>query len=483
MVWQPVPNHRISGFRWIMLFNKHQPKKISRNGTENIEKNMKINIHNISITILLLIVWVPAQTYFNQLFPVSTELTSTRSLGMGMAGVATSTGYGNIWSNPALLNPGNNLGIVTFSASLERVEEQRSFPVFDMFDDVVADNIYVSNRNWYNNISAGILLNLPLGLRAGLARMTFWDFKYDYLEEVRGSLPSGNYNRDPMAGYHKIHREGHISATSLGLAFSPLSILDLGFGLHLLAGNDLLDRGGIEVYDDNNPDEALAAFADTLYISEMELDGNPMVITGGLAIQPLQRLKIGINYRSAVELKIDGYSRVPVIQERTNLPDYQGLDSTGALAINLPATYSFGLETKLSNPIATRAMVEFHYTDWSDFSIGYDQLVNNETSLPHKYKSTREIRIGVEHVLLNKLPFRFGFTYSESPLGQELELTRITVGGSHDFGPAVLDVAAVFSTVGYRYEDIFPAGGETPSYLESVDESRTTVKVSLNVPF
>lgn len=444
---------------------------------------MKINVHNISLALLLLVVGIPAQTYFNVLFPVSTEMISTRSLGMGMAGVATSTGIGNIWSNPALLNPGSSRGVATFGGSLERLEEQRSFPVFDMFDDVVADNIYVSNRNWYNNINAGILLNLPLRLRAGLARTTFWDFKYDYLEEVRGSLPSGNYNRDPLVGYHKTHREGYISTTSLGLAFSPLSILDMGLGLHLLAGNNLLDQTGIEVYDDNNPDEALAAFADTLYISELELDGNPMIVTGGLAIQPLQRLKIGINYRSAVELKIDGYSRVPVIMEKTNLPGYEGLDSTGLLVINLPATFTIGLETKLSNPIATRAMVEFHYTNWSDYSIGYDRLVNNETSLPHKYKSTREIRAGVEHVLLNKLPFRFGFVYSESPLGQEFELTRITIGGSHDFGPAVLDVAAVFGTVGYRYEDIFPAGGETPPYLESVSESRTTVKVSLNVPF
>ena len=46
----------------------------------------------------------------------------------------------------------------------------------------------------------------------------FWDFRYDYNEEVRASLGPGVYNRDPVAGYHVVNVEGAIRSFELGLS-------------------------------------------------------------------------------------------------------------------------------------------------------------------------------------------------------------------------------------------------------------------------
>ena len=48
----------------------------------------------------------------------------------------------------------------------------------------------------------------------------FWDFRYDYNEEVRASLGPGVYNRDPVAGYHVVNVEGAIRSFELGLSTS-----------------------------------------------------------------------------------------------------------------------------------------------------------------------------------------------------------------------------------------------------------------------
>ena len=171
-----------------MLFKKQQLINISHRApsyagqAENIEKKMKLTIHNISIVLLLLVVGVPAQSYFGLLFPQGYEITSTKSLAMGLTGTASEIGFGNLFTNPAFLSTGQAGFLFTIDGNLRRHEEQRSYPVYDMFEDVVADNIYVSNRHWYSDVNAGLTVRLPLGLTAGFARTTFWDLKYDYLK-------------------------------------------------------------------------------------------------------------------------------------------------------------------------------------------------------------------------------------------------------------------------------------------------------------
>ena len=51
------------------------------------------------------------------------------------------------------------------------------------------------------------------------------DFRYE--EEIRGSL-YGQYNRDPLAGYHRITSTGNNTAISMGGSFQLFKSLRLG---------------------------------------------------------------------------------------------------------------------------------------------------------------------------------------------------------------------------------------------------------------
>ncbi len=445
---------------------------------------MKIHLRNISCLmgmILLLVVVLPAQSYFGLLFPPGHEITSTKSLAMGMTGAASEIDYANLFTNPALITAGEGSFLFTVDGNLRRHEEQRSYPVYDMFDDVVADNIYVSNRHWYSDINAGLVMRLPLGLTAGFARTTFWDLNYDYLEEVRGSLPAGNYNRDPLAGYHEIHNSGRIFSNSLGVGYELWAGLKLGFAAHLLTAGEISNQVGVQVI---LADDALAAPFDTTVYSEIELDDTPIRFSAGIAVQPYPGLQIGINYNSDVSLTLTGFNLVPEIQERTLLPDYVAPDTTTNLEISLPSAFSIGVEAHLSNPIATKAVFEIHNKDWSSYKMEYYPAQDTLLALPHNFSDAWEIHAGVEHILFDTMPFRFGIIYTQSPLGDEFEATHITVGGGYKIGPVYLDAAAIFGSIGYNFEDLFVGVDQPlPDYLEMVEESQTRVNISVSVPF
>ncbi len=442
----------------------------------------KFNLKNLALLVLVIgSGMLCGQAYFNAFLPGS-EPVPARSLGMGATGAATEIGYGNLWSNPALLSGADGLGIITVNSGILRRVEQRSFAVYDYFDDVAVTNIYVTNRNWYDDISGGLTVNLPFNTVLGLARSTFWDWRYDYQEQVRGELSAGNYNRDPLVGYHKIERQGSINATSAGIGFRPLAGLQVGLAGHFLSANDLSQVAGVIVIEE---DEALAATDTFLISSDFELEGLPMILTTGVSYRVLPALQLGFSYRSGVKLGIDGFELTPTIVERTLLPGYEARDTVTAVDFSLPAVVSFGLEARLNNPIATKAVVEASRTSWSDYAAEFAVSDDSTATLEHDFQDTWEVKVGVEHVLLGELPFRFGLVFAQSPLGQEFETTRVTVGGSYQLGSAILDIGASIGMVEYQYEDLFPAVSQDAETLEleTVNETATRVNISLSVPF
>ena len=436
----------------------------------------------IVIALLLLHTGIVAQSYFSLILPQGQRLSSARSLSMGMSGVATSAGIDNLWMNPAMLSTRGQLLTATINGSLRRFEEKRSYPVMDMFDDVVTENVYAANRFWYPNMEGGLVAALPMDIHVGLAQSTFWDFNYDYAEEIRGSLPSGTYNRDPVRGYHEIQRSGKIMATNLGFSASLIQFIKLGASVQMLSGKDIQDRYAINVLE---PDDALASDTTFNFDSNVELDGNPMMFTLGAVVQPTHGLTVGFSYQSGVEIVLRNLWSIPTINERTQLPGYwnpAGWDTTGYTITTLPEKFVVGIEAKMKNPIATKAVLELHYTNWSEFKVEayppIETLLPIE-AVPYTLQETWEIHGGIEHVFYNKIPFRFGFIFSESPLGQEFETTRITLGSAYQWGNATFDFGIVFGSLSYRYEDLFIAVSEEIPHLDTVKESNAVATFTL----
>ena len=89
----------------------------------------------------------------------------------------------------------------------------------------------------------------------------------------------------------------------------------------------------------------------------------------------------------------------------------------------------------------------------------------------------------MEHIILGKTPLRFGFLFSESPLGEEFEITKFSIGSGFVFDNLSVDVSAIFGANDYRYQDLFQTAAEENSFLDRVDESSTVIKATVKYSF
>ncbi|MCF7804142.1 MAG: outer membrane protein transport protein [Candidatus Marinimicrobia bacterium] len=441
-------------------------------------KNLRTTITAIAVIGMIITPGIgSAQSYFSLILPQEFGPETAGYVSQGATGVANSVGYVNLWTNPAALVAGEANYNVSVSSTLRRFTEDRSFPAVDLFEDKVTDNMYASNGRWYPGYAGGAVANFG-GFSVASSYTPVWDMRYNYREEVRSSLGSGVYNRDPVAGYHNIDRNGQIYAASLGGNVSLVEKLSVGVAYHLLMADDLSNEYSVNVLREDDP--ALSAASDTAFASDIGLDGTPGLLTAGLAYDINWRFRVGLNYRSGVTLTQTGLASVPGFLNRVALPEYERSAELQTIETQIPGKIALGIRGKMQNPIATSAQVEVHYTDWSNYQVTYVGAPDSANTMPENFQETLEYHLGVEHLLLGKIPFRFGFIYAESPLGREFEQTKFTIGGSYLWGNVTLDFGAIFNSVTYDYVDIFPADAETGTTLESVNESNVRATFTLS---
>ena len=148
----------------------------------------------------------------------------------------------------------------------------------------------------------------------------------------------------------------------------------------------------------------------------------------------------------------------------------------------LPSEIGFGFSARLRNKIKTQVNGHFIYSDWSQV----DQVIVNASSIDtvnFQYEPAWFAHIGLEQWILNKTPFRFGFMYLGSPLGNEFERTIITFGTGWTYHGVTLDIAAAVDGLDYQYFDLFVPEGQDATDLEMVKESTLMVKASIMYSF
>ena len=429
-------------------------------------------------TLLFIIVFglnlVLGQEYFSTFFPVNNFPMGARSMAMG------GSKLGSV-SNPAVGSFGKPL-YFSFDISRRSYTEKRSFPVIDMFDDVVTQNVYVLNRPAFSSFSWTLgndftkYFKLPISI--SVSGSPFWDMRYDYSEEVRASLGPGVYNRDPVVGYHLINVEGMIQVLRLGLAAKVGSKVRVGLSLESLYENDLSYESGVHVIDQ---DDALAG--DTTMIHNISLSIDQVMRPSlGSIIDLKKHLSLGLSFKPSADIIFQTGGLVPTVNEKTQLPGLSFSDSTSRYTVSLPQELNFSMSARLDNPTKTIVTGGFTYLDWENHDT---QTVNHTLvdTVNFKYQSTIGISFGVEHWILNKTPFRFGFIYSESPFGSEFEITKVSIGSGWVYDNISVDVAAIFGSVEYMYNDLFVPQGQSSSALERVNESNAVLKATIKYSF
>ena len=392
---------------------------------------------------------------------------------------------GGIYSGPFSKHIFNRYGeSLNFEADIIRnsFTERRSVPVIDMFDDVVTQNVYSLNRPAFTSLSwslSGSLnekFNIPISF--SLSDAPFWDFRYDYNEEVRASLGPGVYNRDPVVGYHLIYLDGAIRSLEFGVSTNVGSNVKLGFIFENLYEDDIIYTSGVNVIDE---DDALAS--DTTNIRSISLSAeNESRFTLGATYDLKKNVSFGFSFTPSTTIKFSSDGFVPVLDERSQLPKFTFSDSSSNYNISLPREISMGFSIQVSNPTKTSINGGLVLKDWDV----YDEYIvehNSIDTIKFNYQSTLGFSLGVEHIILGKTPLRFGFIYSESPLGEEFEITKFTIGSGWVYENISLDVSAVFGATDYRYEDLFQTTSQEDSFLDRVDESSAVLKATIKYSF
>ena len=371
---------------------------------------------------------------------------------------------------------------ISFDISRRSYTEKRSFPVIDMFDDVVTQNVYVLNRPSFGSISWKInsditkYVKLPLSL--SLSGSPFWDMRYEYSEEIRASLGPGVYNRDPVVGYHLLNISGMIESLRFGLATKIGGKMKFGLAFESLYDNDISYQSGVNVLDQ---DDALAS--DTTMIHNYNLSIDRVVRPSlGFVLNVRQNLELGLSIVPTVKVKFNTGGLVPMVNKKTQLPGFDFSDSTSSYTVSLPQQMGISLAAHLDNPTKTIVSGGINFVDWQNHD---SQVIKHAMidTVDFKYQSTVGISFGVEHWILNKTPFRFGFVYSESPLGDEFEITNVSIGSGWVYDNLNIDIAAIFGSVEYMYTDLFTSQGQTASDLERVNESNAVIKATLTYSF
>ena len=436
---------------------------------------MRFNFKYITIVIVMLnIVQLHGQSYFSTLLPINKYSMNARELAMGGS-------WHSHGKNPAF-GVFDKPTSISFDISRRSYTEKRSFPVIDMFEDVVTQNVYVLNRPSFGSVSWKInsditkYVKLPLSL--SLSGSPFWDMRYEYSEEIRASLGPGVYNRDPVVGYHLLNISGMIESLKFGLATKIGGKIKFGLAFESLYDNDLSYESGVNVLDQ---DDALAS--DTTMIHNYYLSIDRVVRPSlGFILNVRQNLELGLSIVPSAKVKFNTGGLVPMVNEKTQLPGFDFSDSTSSYTVSLPQQIGVSLAAHLDNPTKTIVSGGINFVDWQNHD---SQVIKHAMidTVDFKYQSTVGISFGVEHWILNKTPFRFGFVYSESPLGDEFEITNVSIGSGWVYNNLSIDIAALFGSVEYMYTDLFTPQGQTASDLERVNESNAVLKATLTYSF
>jgi long-chain fatty acid transport protein len=184
----------------------------------------------------------------------------------------------------------------------------------------------------------------------------------------------------------------------------------------------------------------------------LEVSGSAFGVgaTVGLTVTPMERLKIGFVYRSAVDLSFSGNGNFDVPPE---LPAEIGAnfpDQKVSADITLPHTFGIGvgwIEDRWNVELATQI------TLWSSI----DELrINFETgrpaassAAPKKWNTTPVIRLGGQYDLTPDVVVRAGIAFDFSPIpASTLDATlpdtnriHASIGAGYDFGVVQIDAA------------------------------------------
>jgi len=220
------------------------------------------------------------------------------------------------------------------------------------------------------------------------------------------------------------------------LGYRVFDWLSVGAGLHLVFGR--LDQQLKANDQPNSPD-----------IEIDDADDWAVAGTVGILLEASDRTRIGVTYRSEVNLELTG-----------DLDNPTPLTPEFDTELDLPQGVNISLYQQLTRRFALLADVG--WSDWSTFDRQPTSISGGplNAGIDRDWKDTWRVGIGAECRASDAWLFRTGFSYDTSPIDDDKRLPdvpagdqfRFSLGGEHDFGEG--KVVAFSYTLLYQPMDI-----------------------------
>lgn len=334
------------------------------------------------------------------------RLQGARQTGMGLVGTPLSAGASSIFYNPGAL--GFTKSKMEFTAGVNAIMSKITYRSIGSEYTAKTDNPISPPFFIYGAGKVTEKITLGLGVYTPYGSKAVWDdnWKGRYLIQNIGLKA---YYIQPTVNYQLCERIG------------------IGAGLVYVMGDVTLQKA--LPYNDN---------------SYVNLSGktNAFGFNVGVMAKPTDKLSIGVNYRSKVEVSMkDGDAKFVIPQSlSTQLPAANTFDAM----LPMPANADFGIAYQVNEKLLVA--VELDWVMWSTydsltfkFAQASDKL---NSSSPRLYEDTFIPRIGIEYTVSDKLQLRTGAYYDKSPVNSDY------------FSPETVSLNTTAFTFGLSYKPI-----------------------------
>jgi hypothetical protein len=409
---------------------------------------------NILVGIMFLLYmagFLSAQNYPS--FPIGQYwlFPDARALGMGGAGSVSFNSPGAMLYNPAALAQIDHRLSLDATINLRKLEERRSYPLYDRFDGIIGDGIYAINNNWYLRPQGAVALQIPgigsKGLTVAVGSFKEIDQNYQYNEEVRQNIFG-----DFLEAFNKIEFSGALQRYGGAIATSLPSLPNLSLGVQ--AG--ILDGSLSYLREINFVDTTQQDVRTSI---DRALNNTPLVMSLGAIYRVNERISAGADVSLPYTVR------------------YKAMMENGQQAIEeigYPLRLNAGFEYRARQELQARLNVDFGYEFWS--SQQFTTEIDGAVVTPGQdFSDVIVIKAGIEHIFYNKVPFRVGLQYRNSYENRGRTRTFLTAGTGffdHDWK---VDVAGGVSNMTYSWPDLFSDtlynGDRSNSNMDDVNES------------
>lgn len=390
------------------------------------------------------------------------------AVSMGNTGTAGSSNPLGITLNAInTLNQNKEFAFET-TINANKVEDKRSFPMYNSFNSYINESTYTAQENIFYNIGAAVSGRYDLDdlnqIGFGLYMTPKYSFAGEYHEEVRNNDNSNDDNFPAKIAINKINNEGGLYAFGVALAvqysfdnYTYFKSFAIGANIEKLTGNANSDKT-IRFTDWAHANAGYGTLLDYEESYSRDLSGIGSQFSFNYKVNHRANLSFVFSPKTTIE--VDAGSKLNSYRTYADSTNLVSLIPTGVDSLrqeimlndyDLPSTYRFAFQFKPRNVLKTTFNVEAELVRWSETNKLFEDKYNYYLGIEHKIIETVPVRVGFSSTHSYDLAYDNEFAYAV-----ELMTPTVALGTGFEFSKSLrADLGFSYSFRKYETLDLF----------------------------